>query len=156
MAPPASRPLSVFNVPQDVQQKRLELLAADLLSTGLPPSARVQPEAKVVHTAPTAGGAAPATGDAAPFPSTAGAAPAGPRVLEPTAQTTSCCLGTTTVTTDAATGQPIARPPGQLPTVGDPPLSADAPPSADAHEEAKRKIAALRQQLINCGFEPCV
>lgn len=148
MAPPASRPLSVFNVPQDVQQKRLELLAADLLSTGLPPSARVQPEAKVVHTAPTAGGAAPATGDAAPFPSTAGAAP--------TAQTTSCCLGTTTVTTDAATGQPIARPPGQLPTVGDPPLSADAPPSADAHEEAKRKIAALRQQLLDCGFEPCV
>ena len=196
--------------PKDVQQKRLELLAADLLSTGLPPSARVQPSTSAAPSTadsaacakarvqpatsmPDAGSAlAPSynngvlisTGcQTAPlYPSSqntfiAAAFPAAPmavyapvNMVEP-GPSPSCGAwqpGWTASNEAAGQIEPTANPMADATggTAGAVPKAADAAAPAAAtrlslptnlpdQNEAMRRISALRQQLRDCGIEPC-
>lgn len=182
--------------PKDVQQKRLELLAADLLSTGLPPSARVKPSTSAApSTADSAAcakarvqpatskpdaGSAPApsynngvlisTGcqTAPPYPSSntfiAAAFPAAPMTVYapvnmveagPSPSCVAWQIGPTANPMADATGGTA----GAVPKVADAAAPAAATRLSQStfldENEAMRRISALRQQLRDCGIEPC-
>ena len=138
--------------PKDVQQARLEMLAADLLSTGLPPSERVQPKG----TAAPAGAGKSKAGKAAPTVVTVSTASQTSPEMSPvmsgiasSSAPTACALGAALSTHSSAAAASAAAPKdGQSVNI----WLREVPP--DPYTE--QKIEALRQQLRSIGLEPCV
>ena len=158
--------------PKDVQQARLEMLAADLLSTGLPPSERVQPKGTAAPSGAGKLGGAKASKAAAPPVVTVSAgcqtSPAMSPVLSGVASSSSpsasalaasalagCALGTASSAPSlAAVATAGAPPPKEGQSVNIWLRELPAQPPLDPY--AEQKIAALRQQLRSIGLEPCV